>query len=227
MRIVAKFSIQDRVKYISHLDTMRAIQRAMTRANIPIEFSEGFHPHPKFSIAFALSVGMTSEGEYMDISLRESMEPYIFKTNMNRALPKGISILEAKEISEDLPSLASMIDRAEYIIEMPYEKDDINSILEEFLNKKSIIVEKQGKRGVRYIDIRNMIFSIEVVERLSKSIKIKSILKCSDKKNLNPKLLIQAMTKFANINYDEALYSIHRVEMYIYRDNCWITPLEL
>ncbi len=227
MRIVAKFSIQDRVKYISHLDTLRAIQRAMARADIPVEFSDGFHPHPKFSLAFALSVGMTSEGEYMDVNLKHPMTLCEFKEDMNRVLPKGISILEVKELADNIPSLASMIERAKYVIDMPYVREDMDNFLQEFLNQGNIIVEKRSKKGIRQIDIRDMIFSLEVAEYLSKSVKLRAILECSGQSNLNPKQLMQGIAKFADIDYDESLFNIHRSEMYLYRDNSWITPLEL
>ena len=69
MRILLEYTRGERVKYISHLDLMRAMQRAVRRAELSIAFSQGFNPHPIMAFASALPVGTTSEREYMDILL--------------------------------------------------------------------------------------------------------------------------------------------------------------
>jgi radical SAM-linked protein len=69
MRLVIKYTKEERVKYISHLDFLRLVQRAIRRADIPVAYSQGFNPHPRLSFASALAVGVTSEGEYLDIYL--------------------------------------------------------------------------------------------------------------------------------------------------------------
>ena len=66
-RIRISFSRGEKVKYISHLDLMRLWERALRRASIPIAYSQGFSPHPKISIAAPLPIGVTSDGEFMDI----------------------------------------------------------------------------------------------------------------------------------------------------------------
>ncbi len=227
MRIIAKFSIDDRVKYISHLDTMRAIHRGMARANIPIEFSGGFNPHPKIAFAFALPVGTTSTGEYMDIEVKHPMDPSALKERVNSVLPKGIQILAAREIDEALPSLTSMIERAEYRVNIPYLTDDMDDFFQKFLNQKNIIIDKKTKKGIRKMDIREMIFSLEVIKKWESRIEFKTQLMCAGQSNLNPELLVRAMAEFANIDYAQHLPKFHRDEMYIYRNNRWITPLEL
>ena len=72
-RLRIKFRRGAEVKYISHLDIMRLWQRALNRAGIALAYSEGFHPHPKISLAVPLAVGVTSEAELMDIILTLSL----------------------------------------------------------------------------------------------------------------------------------------------------------
>ncbi|MDZ5035507.1 TIGR03936 family radical SAM-associated protein, partial [Clostridium perfringens] len=67
MRYVIKFTKESSVKFISHLDLMRTIQRVIRRADLPMEYSKGFNPHMALSIAQPLSVGVYSDAEYMDI----------------------------------------------------------------------------------------------------------------------------------------------------------------
>ena len=75
MRLVVKYTKGEKVKYISHLDFMRLVQRALRRAEIPVAYSKGFNPHPRLSFASALAVGTTSDGEYLDIILEKEMDP--------------------------------------------------------------------------------------------------------------------------------------------------------
>ena len=101
MRIVVKYTIGEKVKYISHLDFMRAVQRALRRAEIPVAYSKGFNPHPRLSFASALAVGTTSEGEYLDIVLEREMDPQILCYRMNEKLPEGIRFLKCVVVDEN------------------------------------------------------------------------------------------------------------------------------
>lgn len=69
-----KFTKGSEVKYISHLDLMRVFQRALRRASIPISYSSGFNPHQEISFAAPLSLGVTSNAEYVDLKLTEPMD---------------------------------------------------------------------------------------------------------------------------------------------------------
>jgi len=80
------------MKYISHLDLMRLFTRAMRRADLPMKITEGFSPHPKFSIKRALKLGLESENEEASIVLKERISPETFKDKLQQQLPEGIEI---------------------------------------------------------------------------------------------------------------------------------------
>ena len=129
VRLIVRFSKEERVKYISHLDLMRTLQRALRRAEIPVAFSQGFNPHPRLSFASALAVGMTSEGEYMDILLEQDLVPDEFCNRMNKVLPLGIRMLEAIKVSNKIPSLMSIVERADYLIKFPECNTDLLAMI--------------------------------------------------------------------------------------------------
>lgn len=78
--------------YIGHLDLMRLFVRAMRRADLPLKMSEGFSPHPKFSIKRALKLGVESENEEASIVLRIPVDEAEFKNKLQEQLPEGIEI---------------------------------------------------------------------------------------------------------------------------------------
>ena len=95
MRLIVRFERLEEIKYISQLDMLRTIHRALRRADIPVAYSEGFNPQPKVSFGFALSVGLVSYGEYMDIQLKTDIDAELFKEKMNNVLPRGMRITDA------------------------------------------------------------------------------------------------------------------------------------
>src|SRR5690554_6105622 len=111
-----KFSKGEEVKYISHLDLQRAFQRDLRRAEIDIAYSKGFNPHPKVSFATALSVGMTSDDEYVDVELNNWQNGKELTKKLNGVLAKGIKILDCVVSDERQPSLMSTIKMGLYQI---------------------------------------------------------------------------------------------------------------
>jgi radical SAM-linked protein len=90
------FTKKGDMRYISHLDLMRLFNRAMRRADFPIKMTEGFSPHPKFSIKRALKLGVESENEEASIVFTELVEPLDFKKKLQEQLPEGIEIKYAE-----------------------------------------------------------------------------------------------------------------------------------
>ncbi|MCM8791773.1 MAG: TIGR03936 family radical SAM-associated protein [Candidatus Omnitrophica bacterium] len=88
------FAKKEQMRFISHLDLMRLFIRAMRRADFPLKYTQGFHPHPKFKIKRALKLGIESENEEAEVILTEFLKPEIFKKKLQEQLPEGIFIKE-------------------------------------------------------------------------------------------------------------------------------------
>ena len=86
------FSKKGMMKYISHLDLMRLFMRALRRAELPVKITEGFNPHPKFSIKRALKLGLESDGEEATVTLKDLIQPEEFRERLQKQLPDGILI---------------------------------------------------------------------------------------------------------------------------------------
>ena len=95
-KILVIFSKKGDMKFVSHLDLMRLFSRALRRAALPITMTKGFNPHLKFSLKNALKLGIESEAEEAVFYLDNLVEPMEFKESLNKELPKGITITDAK-----------------------------------------------------------------------------------------------------------------------------------
>ncbi|NBI05722.1 TIGR03936 family radical SAM-associated protein [Senegalia massiliensis] len=220
LKLRVKFKKYSLIRYISHLDLMRLFQRAFRRANIPVEYSKGFNPQPKFSFATALALGLTSDGEYMDIELQEEIAPEKFTKDMNDVLPEGVEILEA-HYTDDKKSLMSIIKSSSYIIELiPLENSSKKSIYEtinNFKRKKEIYItkskKKKGRTIEREVDIRKNIYELDIILYESDRIILKTLLKTGSTGNLKPELLIKALIK-EGLQVDDVDFNIHRLDLF-------------
>jgi radical SAM-linked protein len=95
IRIRIKYTKGEPLKFLSHKDLMRAVQRAIRRADLPITFSQGFNPHMKISWGQALKVGQTSSGEHAELQFDKWINPREIMQRLNKELPSGLEVLEA------------------------------------------------------------------------------------------------------------------------------------
>jgi radical SAM-linked protein len=220
-----KFVRGEEVKYISHLDMMKAFERAIRRSGLPISYSKGFNPHPQMVFGLPLSVGVTSDAEYADFELEEDIDAEQFMNVLNSQLPKGLKIVDSKE-KKTKKNVMSEISRASYrVIILCKSKIGINEInckISEFLKKQEIIIKKKTKNRIRDTDIRQMIFRMEAysIDGICESYKgtdfifeLRATLSAGSKGNLKPELLIKAFSKA--IDHEFTPVKIHRTELFV------------
>ena len=106
------------MRWLSQLELMSAFQRALGRGEVPVAWSEGFHPHPKLSFGPALPVGTEGLAEYMDLEIAAPMSPAEVERRLNGALPEGVVVTEVREILPGVPSLNSLISGYAYEIRL-------------------------------------------------------------------------------------------------------------
>lgn len=145
-KLISKYSKTGNLKYISHLDVLRFIQRAVKRAGLTAKYSEGFNPHMKTSFGYPLSLGIESIGEYFEVEFNENMEPEQFVSSMNKVLPKEMQIIKAKQ-TDDADSLMSRCAYAEYIINLECENINVLKLQELFkeMLETGVIYNRQKK----------------------------------------------------------------------------------
>src|SRR5512139_1091093 len=115
-RLRVRFTRDETLKYIGHLDMARTWQRIVRRANLPLAYSEGFNPQPKMSFAAALPVGCTSDHEELDLVLLPPCAIDEVKVRLDRALPSGMKIISLEEVPLNAPALQMQLLAAEFEI---------------------------------------------------------------------------------------------------------------
>jgi radical SAM-linked protein len=158
-----RYAKRGRLRFASHRDLARALERALRRAQVPMAFSAGFTPHPKISYVGAAPTGAASEAEYLEIGLAERRDPEQVRAALDAALPEDIAVLEAVEATEGTGSLADRIDAARWRIELPdVAPADLARALAAFLARESIEVPRRTKTGLKDVDARAAVTSASV-----------------------------------------------------------------
>lgn len=167
MRIIASFYKHDEVRFVSHLDMQRLFQRAFRRAGLPLSYSKGFNPHPLLSFATALSVGYTSECEYFDVFLDEKIDADKFRSRVNAVLPEGVAVTKAVDAGEMKASLTTLMRSADYFARLDFDREvtpyELENALASLLTGE-IIVEKKTKGGMKDVDIRPLLISVNLID---------------------------------------------------------------
>src|SRR3954471_23900627 len=161
-RLRVRYAKRNRLRFTSHRDFARALERALRRAELPMAYSAGFSPHPKVSYAGASPTGVASEAEYLEIGLADRREPDDVRRTLDAALPPGLDVVEVVEVVEASgPSLGERIEASRWRIELrEVDAADAAAAITRFLALEAAPVERLTKDGSRTVDARAAVIAI-------------------------------------------------------------------
>lgn len=152
-----------RYRYMSHLDNLRLLERAIRRAHLPVAYSQGFNPTMKLSFGPPLPLGFTSEAEYVDITLETTFMPYMLD-NMQKSLPAGIDIYNARAVMDKAPSLSAALNRVAYSV--PVEEwvsiEALESDMAGLIKAEKLEIDRVTKNESRRMDIRSAVYNLKI-----------------------------------------------------------------
>ena len=214
MKIRIRFKKEGTMKFIGHLDMMRYFQKVFRRADVDIEYSQGFSPHQLISFASPLGVGLTSEGEYMDIFVHSCDDSKTMVERINQHMVEGVSVLSFKQILDETKNsnAMSLIAAADYIVSFREGRcpDSLNeAAVLQFMSLNEIVVTKKTKKSVANTDIKPMIHSLAFENG-----QLKMRVATGSAANLKPELLVSALYRMMGLELNEFELCIHRLDMF-------------
>src|SRR6476660_8909802 len=148
-KLRTRYTKRGRLRFTSSRDFQRALERALRRADVPMAFSAGFHPHPKISYANAAATGTGSEAEYFEISVTQRVEPESVRAALDEAPPGA---------------LADRLEASDWLLEfagVPLEV--LEAAVAALMERDSAEVTRLTKSGPRTFDVRGSIVSARVL----------------------------------------------------------------
>lgn len=232
MRLVFSFAREQSLAFISHLDLVRLFLRALSRSNLPLAYSQGFNPHPRFALALPLPLGVTASGEYGEVSMTETIAPNLFVEKLSAQLPGGLRIKSAKEAKSGLPALASLVCAACYRAQpLPGSvdnlgEDSLDKALAELMQREEVVMERttKKKKTVR-VNVRPFILKAGIKEDEKAKIALEMLLKAGSSGGVSPFFVLgQLEAKLACPESPAYAWQVHRESLYR-SDNGKIKPL--
>lgn len=239
MKVRIRFGKHGVMKYIGHLDVMRYFQKAMRRARIPIKYSEGYHPHQIMSFAEPLGLGVTSDGEYMDIELKEPILSQEAIQRFNDTMVDGMVIYSFKELPDKTKNAMASVRAASYRLtyargEAPASFEELQKAVREFYeDAASIPIIKETKKTTRELDLKPLIFQWNVLQDPLHvpehpadpsdgecgDVGYEILLNTGSKDNIKPQLVMEHFHQFLHLNPEEWPIRIVRYDMYTDGEN--------
>ena len=222
MKIRIKFRKFGVMKFIGHLDIMRYFQKAMRRADIDICYSEGFSPHQIMSFAAPLGVGITSDGEYLDIEVHSTRSTKESITALNDTMVEGVEITGYVQLPDQAKTAMSIVAATDYELffkegyEPPVTVTEFQEGLREhFLEPAEVLITKQTKKSEKVMDLKQLVYDFKVRE-MSLTARPVFCLRVStgSSDNLKPELLVETLFRAMGLTYDENAIQIHRKDVY-------------
>ena len=189
----------DEVKYISHLDFLRCINRAFKRAKLPVRYSQGFNPHIVQNIALPCPVGVMSKCEMVDIDMTEKVETSLICKRLGESMPRGIEILGAKLKDENDRDFFD-IDSASYEIDFCTASPIDASA---FDKEESFMIEKKSKRGMKEVNIKDFVKEMHTSKVSDDTYHIDAVLCAGATLNLKADLLLSAMSNYYGVGFKD------------------------
>lgn len=222
------------MKFIGHLDVMRYFQKAIRRSEIDILYSQGFNPHQLISFAAPLGVGITSDGEYMDMELGSSYSSEEAIERFNAVMNDEIQVKSYVELEEGSKNAMSIVAAADYCVSL---KDgypvveDFQRKFDDFLTQPEIIMLKRTKKSEKEVNIKPYIYHTgyskeEFGRKINRNIgeitaaryengqKVYMQIATGSLVNIKPELVMEAFCNYIHVPFCPFAYQIHRMEMY-------------
>ncbi len=204
------------LRFIGHLDVQRYFHKAIMRAGLPVTFTKGMSPHQMMSFAAPLGLGMTSEGEYVDVNFDWSYPGREMLDRLNAVMNEGISVTQFRQVDDKEKNCMSVTRAADYLVSFAkgsYYTEAFTKRTEPFYFQETIPILKKTKRSEKEVDISPMILSISGREE---SIFMK--LMTGSTENLKPQLVMEAFCHYLGYDYNPFGFRYHRLETYLEKD---------
>jgi radical SAM-linked protein len=149
------------MRFASHRDIARAVERGVRKAGLPVAYSAGFSPHPKISYSGGAPTGAASEAEYLEIALTGICDPGDVRDRLDAALPAGIDVIEVTDLATAPQAL--QLEASHWQVVLPgVAPADAQRAVEAFLATAHAEVDRLTSKGVRRLDVRAAVLSMEL-----------------------------------------------------------------
>ncbi|KUK45881.1 MAG: hypothetical protein XD73_1243 [Anaerolinea thermophila] len=160
-RIRVLYTKGDSLRFTGHLDMQRLWERLLRRSNLPVRYSQGFHPRARMNLASALPLGFVSDAELLDFWMNEPLPIKEIRSRLSDAAPPGLEIKEVSQAALSEDALQVQMTASEFEVEFfdPQDAEALNKKVDDFLSQDTIM----RRRRKKVYDLRPLVIEINVI----------------------------------------------------------------
>ena len=163
MRVRFRFTKSGKVRFTSHRDLARILERALRRVGAPVAYSQGFAPRPKLSFGLALPTGFESDAEYFDAELAVGLDPLGLVAPLTDALPPGLEVTAAMAVPPGAGSLQQLVTSCSWRLDLvEVSVDELEAAAGRLLDSPTLLLKRERKGKLSTVDVRPHILDVEV-----------------------------------------------------------------
>ena len=168
-RFRLNFSKTGPAALLGHLDLARELPRIVRRAGTKTEYSKGFHPKPEMSFGPALSLGVASLDEFLDVSLIDAPEPDELLARLNRAASGGIQFKSVQPLAANDRVITTIVSGARYVIALAESAltergglPELERLMSEFLAKTECTIRRDVEGLGKMVNVRQFVQQLQL-----------------------------------------------------------------
>ncbi len=221
----------DEIRYLAHLDYVRVMERALRRSKLPVAYSEWFNPHMKVAYASALSVGVASYAEYVDMEFAGEVSLDDVKERLAPQLPVGILLNRLKFIGDRTPALMAVVNMAIYKLTVPLNMDagesQVAESLELFNSALHVAYVRESPKGRREIDLKGLMDAPVTAIMRGHTIELHMVIRITKSGSVKASEVLEALVNSFGLPVHRESARIDRTGLYIVDNQQRLTPLEV
>ncbi len=188
------FSLANTLAYVSVLELGRLWERTLRRAGVPLRYSQGFNPRPKFQFPAPLPVGCGGEAEFLDVLFDAPWEPDAITAALQASALADMRILRTERIPYHDPAPAEQLIAAEYRVQLrEIAPQEVQTAVEAFLQAEHVWMEKRGRRRGQKYDLRTLVLDLHLGEPLPPWVMLEMRLSARPGATGRPDVVLQAL----------------------------------
>ncbi len=219
-KIRVRFLKAGKIRFVSHRDVARLVERALRKVRLPVAYSEGFSPRPKISFGLALSVSHESDAEYFDVSLTRAVDVDALAPQLTEALPDGLTVTAVRALESGSASLQETITSCTWRVEVLGQSvESVQKAVTEVLAHSELLRQRVRKGKTSEVDVRPAITEIVVEGPTADGVQLVVELS-TEKVSLRPDELIVVLGE------DYQLGRVHRTHQWMTVDGARCEPVK-
>ena len=192
------FSRRGPARYVSHLDTARALQRTVRRAGVVPALTQGMRPRARISVVLPLPVGVAAREELMVMEVDDestALTPLQMLPALRAAGAGGLRVEALRGVAERPRPVAR---EATYRCRMAAASERVTVAVEEIQASTQVLVDRHSRKGSKTLDLKQYLIDLRCMP-VDGGVEIEFVLRLTADGTMRPAEVVGVLAERAGV----------------------------